>query len=213
MLSFEVHESRLSKLRVYLEGLHNSLDIVESGSQYSFNTFALDEGWVEDAGEEAAVNRELETRLGSRARGPIEFTERGPEVEGLVDVLRLYLTKFPNNVLLEKWLDDSLEGAINTYKKTNTPVRFLIGSFSLQLTCSFIYQLPVDSSIPGPNSKSAGAESSKRKLTGMSAAAALPSNTKKKKVTSSRSKDPRVETAKIVTISMHPVLNNLINFH
>jgi hypothetical protein len=69
-----------------------------------------------------AVNRQLEIRLGTRANGPIEFTERGPPVEALVSVLDRYIKDFPNNLLLEKWVDDALAGAIHTFTKLGTPV-------------------------------------------------------------------------------------------
>lgn len=129
VMSSEALEAKLSKLQAYLEGLHTlkSLDVPESGSRYSFDTFALDKGWVMDIGEVSAVNHELETWLGSRSNGPIKFTERGPAVEALIDVFRLYLTKFSGDIILEKWLDDAIEGAINTYKKANTPVSSSVG--------------------------------------------------------------------------------------
>ena len=45
---------------------------------YKFDVFAVDLEWQEDIGCEGAANRELEIRLGSRAKGPILLTEWGP---------------------------------------------------------------------------------------------------------------------------------------
>jgi len=71
--------------------------------------FSLDSDWVEAIGSvQGAVNRELEVRLGTRANGPIEFVERGPQVEALVGVLDHYSTQFPDNILLATWIDDVL---------------------------------------------------------------------------------------------------------
>jgi hypothetical protein len=68
------------------------------------------------------VNRELECRLGTRANGPIEFTERGPPVEALAVVRDKYTKQFPNDVLLAQWVDDALAGVIHTFHKLQTPV-------------------------------------------------------------------------------------------
>jgi hypothetical protein len=119
----ESRNSKLKRLDLYLRGLPSSLAIVEPFSRYNFTHFSLDPDWVEAIGSvEGAVNRELEVRLGTRANGPIEFVERGPQVEALVGVLDHYLTQFPHDTLLAAWIDDSLAGAIHTYSKANTSV-------------------------------------------------------------------------------------------
>ena len=114
---------KLQRLVKYLSNLPTTLAIKPpSESRYNFNNFEPDEDWIEDIGIVGAVNRQLEIRLGTRADGPIEFTERGPPVEELANVLNRYLNDFPNNVLLEKWVDDALAGALHTFSKLETPV-------------------------------------------------------------------------------------------
>src|ERR1700690_2491275 len=62
------------KLRLYLTYLPQTLPLPSANNSiYGFENFVLDQDWVEDAGEKAAVNRELEVRLGSRAKGPIHL--------------------------------------------------------------------------------------------------------------------------------------------
>jgi hypothetical protein len=119
----ECRDSKLKRLDLYLRGLPSSLAISESFSRYNFAQFSLDPDWVDAIGSvQGAVNRELEVRLGTRANGPIEFVERGPQVEALVGVLDHYSTQFPDDILLATWIDDVLEGAIHTYSKANVPV-------------------------------------------------------------------------------------------
>jgi hypothetical protein len=118
---------KLKQLALYLRGLPPSLPILESFSHYNFWDFSPDVDWIERTGTvEGAVNRELEVRLGTRAHGPIEFVERGPAVEALVDVLDHYTKEFPNDGLLAKWIDDALAGAIHTYSRANMPVSKLV---------------------------------------------------------------------------------------
>jgi hypothetical protein len=119
-------EHKLQQLAKYLRGLPSALAIKPSSeSRYNFKNFEPDADWIEDIGLVGAVNQQLEIRLGTRADGPIEFTERGPPVEALVNVLDRYTKDFPKNVLLEKWVDDALAGAIHTFLKLETPVRVL----------------------------------------------------------------------------------------
>ena len=63
-------------LQVYLHSLPKTLPLPQT-SQYDFSTFAPDPEWMADVGEEGAVNRELEIRLGSRASGPVVLRECG----------------------------------------------------------------------------------------------------------------------------------------
>jgi hypothetical protein len=119
----ERRDVKLKRLDLYLHGLPHSLPITESFSRYNFSDFSIDPDWEETIGStEGAVNRELEVRLGTRANGPIEFTERGPQVEALVGVLDHYSRQFPNDMLLARWIDDALAGAIHTFSKANVPV-------------------------------------------------------------------------------------------
>ena len=114
---------KLQQLAKYPCGLTNALAIKPSSeSCYNFNNFEPNADWIEAIGIVGAVNQQLKIQLGSRANGPIEFTEWGPPVEALVSVLDRYTKDFLNDVLLEKWVDDALAGAIHTFSKLEMPV-------------------------------------------------------------------------------------------
>ncbi|KAG1842225.1 hypothetical protein F4604DRAFT_1938953 [Suillus subluteus] len=83
---------------------------VPKESKYNFSDFSLDADWTAEIGEAADVNRELEARFGSRAGG-LKIVERGPEPEAVVDVLETWIKKYPGDILLEKWVYDTLEAA------------------------------------------------------------------------------------------------------
>jgi hypothetical protein len=113
----------LAQLHLYLNNLSRSIPCPAPGSsQYRFETFAPDPEWVTDIGEEGAVNRELEVRLGSRAVGPVVLKERGPGITALPVALERYLTKYPDSVLLRKWLEDLLVLAKASYEPQKEPV-------------------------------------------------------------------------------------------
>jgi hypothetical protein len=59
-------------------------------------------------GEVGAVNRELEVRFGNRVNG-LKLVERGPEIEAVVDVFETWIKKYPGDIILEKWVTDTLE--------------------------------------------------------------------------------------------------------
>lgn len=129
-------EHKLQRLEKYLCSLPNALATKPSSeSHYNFENFEPDVDWIEDLGLVGAVNRQLKIRLGTRANDPIEFMERGPSVEALVSVLNRYTKDFPNDLLLGKWVDDALEGAIHTFSKLKTPVRVLMSLNDRYLTC------------------------------------------------------------------------------
>jgi hypothetical protein len=97
----------IQKLRHLLTQLPASLPFASSeGSIYDFENFAPSPEWAADIGEEGAVNRQLEVLLGSRAKGPIQFVERGPGVIALADVFEKYLAKYPSSLILAKWVTD-----------------------------------------------------------------------------------------------------------
>lgn len=113
----------LEQLRLYLQKLPNVLP-VPTTPKYDLRGFAPDPEWVGDIGEEGAVNRELEVIFGSRFHGPLTLDERGPGIEAMSDVLERYLQKYPESVLLGKWVADTTLAAVNAYKQHNAPVSF-----------------------------------------------------------------------------------------
>ncbi|KAG6376570.1 hypothetical protein JVT61DRAFT_1548 [Boletus reticuloceps] len=119
-------ESQLAQLELYLQNLaqvNTQIPRLEtSDSLYRFHSFDYDEEWEKDVGLEGAINRELEIRLGSRAKGPIKFKEWGPGLEAVVQVLRQYLTVVLESILLRKWLSDLTEAALLVFKEANLPI-------------------------------------------------------------------------------------------
>ncbi|KAG1843545.1 hypothetical protein F4604DRAFT_255426 [Suillus subluteus] len=105
----EPTKDRLAELRQYLKALPSNIPVPKE-SKYNFSDFSLDADWTAEIGEAAAVNRELEVRFGSRAGG-LKIVERGPETEAVVDVLETWIEKYPGDILLEKWIYDTLEAA------------------------------------------------------------------------------------------------------
>lgn len=101
---------KVDTLRSCLLGLPKSLPLASETSQYNFSHFSPDPDWIEDAGEEAATNRELEVILGSRAKGLV-LPERGPGVVELANVLEKFSYSFPNSVLPMLWLTDITKAA------------------------------------------------------------------------------------------------------
>ncbi|KAG1874806.1 hypothetical protein F4604DRAFT_1680712 [Suillus subluteus] len=61
-------------------------------SKYNFSNFSLDADWTTDIGKVGAVNQEL-------------------EIEAVVDVFETWIEKYPGDIILEKWVDDTLEAA------------------------------------------------------------------------------------------------------
>jgi hypothetical protein len=101
---------KIDTLHSYLLALPVSLPISLETSRCNFNHFSPDPDWVEDSGEEAATNRELEVKLGSRVNGLV-LPERGPGVVALANVLEKFIQNFPDSVIPTLWLTDVTKAA------------------------------------------------------------------------------------------------------
>lgn len=106
----------IALLSLYLKNLPDSLPFSAPDSNVNqLLHFSLDEEWVEDIGEEHTVNRSLEVALknfGPRNdEGVFKITERGPGLEALPGVLQRWLGKYPDALLLQRWLQDSIASA------------------------------------------------------------------------------------------------------
>lgn len=117
-------------LRLYLENLPQALplpkpDTVEAKVNRLLG-FSLDEEWVEDIGEEGAVNRELEAALfgfGPRGDdGTFKITVRGAGIEALADVLEYWLKRYPESECLKRWLKNASDSAEKCILLHNEPV-------------------------------------------------------------------------------------------
>jgi hypothetical protein len=102
-------KDRLVELRLCLKALPTDIPIPKE-SKYNFSNFSPDADWTTDIGEVGAVNQELEVRFGNWADG-LKLVERGPEIEAVVDVFETWIEKYPGDIILEKWVDDTLEAA------------------------------------------------------------------------------------------------------
>ncbi|KAG1744170.1 uncharacterized protein EDB91DRAFT_1050960, partial [Suillus paluster] len=99
----------LVDLRHCLKALPTDIPILKT-SKYNFSNFEPDADWTAEIGEVGAVNREPQVRFGNRADG-LKLVERGPETEAVVDVFKKWIQKYPSDIVLQKWVTDTLEGA------------------------------------------------------------------------------------------------------
>ncbi|TFY79288.1 hypothetical protein EWM64_g4726 [Hericium alpestre] len=106
----------IQRLHMYLVSLPETLP-KPSIPSVDLRAFSYDTEWVEQEGIEWAINRELEVRLGARTNSKDTFTitERGPGIEALAQVLEGCLKQFPDSVLLQKWVSDSIIAAEMVY--------------------------------------------------------------------------------------------------
>ncbi|KAG1724896.1 uncharacterized protein EDB91DRAFT_1062575 [Suillus paluster] len=102
-------KDQLAELRLCLVALPTDIPIRKE-SKYKFSDFSPDAEWIAEIGEAAAINRELEVRLGSRVNG-LKLVERGLEMEAIVHVFETWTKKYPGDIILEKWVNDTLEAA------------------------------------------------------------------------------------------------------
>ena len=54
--------------------------------------------------------------------GTIELTEHGEALSSIVNILSKYLTKYPENGVLKKWVDDITEAAKKVFQEQGVPV-------------------------------------------------------------------------------------------
>lgn len=115
----EPFETQLQELRHLLRHLPNIIPLPDPGNQlYSFDKYIPDEDWIERTGsEQGALNHALEVAFKNRAvvgdHRIIQFCERGPSLEGVVDVLRRY--RIPGEDILPKWVRDLIASASAVY--------------------------------------------------------------------------------------------------
>ncbi|KIK79797.1 hypothetical protein PAXRUDRAFT_122397, partial [Paxillus rubicundulus Ve08.2h10] len=100
-------KQRLDTLKHYLANLPDTLPLPEPGlATYNFGLFDVSAEEIDNYGEVGAVHRQLEISFGTQCNGPIVFTEHGPELVDVVEVLNTYLLKDPASAILQKWVDD-----------------------------------------------------------------------------------------------------------
>ena len=126
--------TRLAYLRHLLRNLPETLPFKSAAdSRYAFQHFQLDDKWIDSEGIEVAANRALEVALGPRTglRETFVIEERGPGLEALADVLRVYLGKFPDDFRFQKWLNSDSATILKTKEVLQAAIKGL-DSFSEQ---------------------------------------------------------------------------------
>ncbi|KJA16151.1 hypothetical protein HYPSUDRAFT_71581 [Hypholoma sublateritium FD-334 SS-4] len=108
--------SKLKYLKACLEALPDSLPIADESFPVSqLLHFSLDPDWVQDIGEEMAINRQLEAALNEylprNDAGIFFIKHRGPALVALADVLGFWLEKYPKSVILQLWLKNAADSA------------------------------------------------------------------------------------------------------
>jgi hypothetical protein len=113
-----VMSKEIKTLRLYMKSLPEALPYEQP--EHKINnllSFTLDREWVQSIGEEATVNRELESAFweftGGRRNddGTFKIPTRGPVVEKLADILEYWLEKYPTALGLQKWIKDATASA------------------------------------------------------------------------------------------------------
>jgi hypothetical protein len=101
---------KLNNLRALIRGLPESLPL---DAYQSFLAYNPSEDLIEDYGDEvSAVNRDLEVGLCPKGRmNGLVLVGRGPGLAAVVEVVARFLRKYPDNVILQKWLQDLFEAA------------------------------------------------------------------------------------------------------
>lgn len=111
LLYLSMNPDIFDRLRMSLRALPSSLPA--GSSIYNFKDWVPDADALDTYGEECcALNAHLEIVFGHRASAPLNFRERGPGIESIVDVFSSYLTgDFKEKALLEKWVVDLTHAA------------------------------------------------------------------------------------------------------
>ena len=117
--------------------------------------FTPDKNWLEDVGEEGAVNRELELALGCRDdNNTFPIQERGHSIEALANILEKYLAIYPSSILLMswfdglQWLDDNLPLELKNIEHCN----FLIAD-TFDITSAFLLDILGDENVEANTSQ------------------------------------------------------------
>ncbi|KAI9432864.1 hypothetical protein F5148DRAFT_1278703 [Russula earlei] len=123
---------KFEQLKLYLKALPEALPLVDITNQDAkinrLLMFSIDEEWVQDVGEEGAVNREIEVALQQflprNDAGIFYITQQGKGIEELATVLEYWVTKLPGSTILQSWLKSSIDSAEKCILKYGGKVSF-----------------------------------------------------------------------------------------
>ena len=112
--------SRLKDLRKHLGSLPNDLPC----DVYDFRNFEVSDEDSLDIGRSGALNRALECLFcpQGRTQGPFKLKGRGEGLDAIVDVLSRFTEEFPNDVILQKWIEDLIQAAEHTIAASASPM-------------------------------------------------------------------------------------------
>ncbi|KAI9449559.1 hypothetical protein F5148DRAFT_1247127 [Russula earlei] len=123
---------KFEQLKLYLKALPEALPLVDIANQDAkinrLLMFSIDKEWVQDVGEEGAVNQEIEVTLQQflprNDAGIFYITQRGKGIEELATVLEYWVTKLPGSTILQSWLKSSINSAEKCILKYGGKVSF-----------------------------------------------------------------------------------------
>ena len=118
---------KIHEARCYLSSLPDTLPA--TGPESSANvllSFSLNPEWVEDIGEEGAVNQALEAVLFNflprNDAGIFKIAMQGPAIIALANILETWIQRYPTSMILQKWLQNTLDSAKACFAEYNVPV-------------------------------------------------------------------------------------------
>ncbi|KAG8706755.1 hypothetical protein FRC09_002240 [Ceratobasidium sp. 395] len=165
MLTSEtLYTARLTRFRSAITLLPSKLPA--GSSVYNFNNWTPDPQLLEDYGTPCSVlNAALESTFGLRGQSPIIFTEKGPGLESLANVLERHLTgDYTEKAVIGKWLDDLIAAAerMSTERKTNKTKRVPKPSAAQKRTNDWIESTQEEKSARKQQKTSAAAKAKER---------------------------------------------------
>ena len=108
-------QSRLEDLKIILLTLPRYLHV--ANEFYNFGGYAPEPKSVQDYGVEGALNWDLENTFCPKGRcEPIVLKEVGPSLEAVAEVLDEWTEKFPELMVLQKWVIDLITASELTAK-------------------------------------------------------------------------------------------------
>ena len=138
---------KFKQLKLYLQALPLALPLVDAADENAkinrFLAFSVDEEWVQDVGEEGAVNREIEVALQQflprNDSGIFYITQRGQGIEALANVLEYWVMKLPDSSMLHSWLKSSIDSAEKCILKYGGEVSIHFGYWINMRACESVY--------------------------------------------------------------------------
>ncbi|KAF9000851.1 hypothetical protein BDQ17DRAFT_1327507 [Cyathus striatus] len=124
----QAQHTDISTLKAYINALPASMPLPEDGASVLwFLYFSLDDEWIEDAGEEAAINCALEVAfkdyLPQNDKGIFYITHCGPALSAFAEKLEQFISRFPDNLTLKKWLVDGVNSVAACLKANSVPAK------------------------------------------------------------------------------------------